>query len=1120
MAKKDEKTAYQEINKLAEKVKATEERHGKIVTDTTKQLQQHAKMMKEGLKSRQATLQTAMKLGDAGRAHLENTGLQALAEAKQAQAMREQTAHVMGIQTLLTDVLDTKVETARVADEISLMGKKELPYQEQLNSVMRERATLAAGMEGQAEELVKLQNIQTVGGVNLAEIEDKISHYKSIGHDELAKTLEAAAKLHEEQIKSLETQILESGEREEALEFAEIQLKQEQASRKTLERKKELLEGFASIFGKTLGDAKKFGQTLRGMVNPLTVTIGIVAGLGKLFFGLVSSALKMQKETGVGAGHAMDLNIATRDAAVGGFMYGESLADVQARATALVTEWGVVNETTKRSVEVATDLERNYGIAAGSAAKLAELMSATSSSTKDVLLQDMGEEMKALQEEGIPVGTVMEEVAGNADFFASHMKDSGTNIIKAAMFAKKLGMNMNTITGAADSLLDFESSVNAEMEASMLLGRRINTDKARQLAFAGDMEGMQKEIMRQVGSEAQFNRMNVFQRKALAKAFGLSVSDLATMVAGQEKLNNMTTEQQEDHAKNQRVTANIQKIWGGITGILKKLYASIIVPISKKFMEILGIGGDIGNEMGDTEGILESIENWIGPITDKFTAWIEDIDVEKLEVKFASIRTGIKEMARSIKDVAGGIFGWVKDLGTAEDGTFSMTKLIESLKIKVEDLGKKLKVKIKLEIKEIKEEVGLWWKELGKARFVIMGIAGAWALNKLGLMSFVTDGIKELGKLIWKLGKAAFAKKALDAPSPTAGKKGGMLSGFGKMKPASMLKGAAAMVILAAAVWVMAKALQQFSKGVNWKGFTMGLVSLGALTVAALLLGGVSPVVLVGAAAMVVLAGAVWVLGKAMQEFGKASQLFIPFFESMAQTGREGGLGTAALGIVAIGAALAGFGIGGAIGGIGSAIGEFFGGDPVEKFKRFAEIAPELETAGRAIENLSTSLDTIMGKGGGLSLAAEGISAIGGALAKFGGGSALSGIGSAIGDFFSGDPIEKFERFAAMAVPLTMTAAALDTLTGAMERYVRLPIAEMVEPTLELAEAMEDFKKLEDVALNVQVAGMPEFNTTALEGKLDEISTNLDEIDKKLDTTGPIAQANRLTSDELRQLGK
>ena len=46
-------------------------------------------------------------------------------------------------------------------------------------------------------------------------------------------------------------------------------------------------------------------------------------------------------------------------------------------------------------------------------------------------------------------------------------------------------------------------------------------------------------------------------------------------------------------------------------------------------MEILGIGGDIGNEMGDTEGIIKSIQDWIDPLADKFVALIEDIDVEE-----------------------------------------------------------------------------------------------------------------------------------------------------------------------------------------------------------------------------------------------------------------------------------------------------------------------------------------------------------------------------------------------------------------------------------------------------------------------------------------------------------
>ena len=38
--------------------------------------------------------------------------------------------------------------------------------------------------------------------------------------------------------------------------------------------------------------------------------------------------------------------------------------------------------------------------------------------------------------------------------------------------------------------------------------------------MTGDQEGLLEEVRRQVGDEAEFNRLNVIQRKALADAFG------------------------------------------------------------------------------------------------------------------------------------------------------------------------------------------------------------------------------------------------------------------------------------------------------------------------------------------------------------------------------------------------------------------------------------------------------------------------------------------------------------------------------------------------------------------------------------------------------------------------
>jgi len=200
--------------------------------------------------------------------------------------------------------------------------------------------------------------------------------------------------------------------------------------------------------------------------------------------------------------------------------------------------------------------------------------------------------------------------------------------------------------------------------------------------------------------------MNVFQRKALAKAFGLSVSDLATMVSAQEKLNNMTDTELDQHKANARVTSNIQKIWGGIVKIFRDLSVKYVSRISKALMKILGIGGDIGKEMGNTDGIVKSISEWLDPIVDKFTRWLEDFDVKTAKAQFISIKDTVT---------------WVVD------------KLIEGAKW-------------------LKEHTGL-----------IKVMVGLWAANKLGLLDFAGSATMAVGKLILKLGKALIAKNLLDS---------------------------------------------------------------------------------------------------------------------------------------------------------------------------------------------------------------------------------------------------------------------------------------------------------------------------------------------------------------------
>ena len=109
-------------------------------------------------------------------------------------------------------------------------------------------------------------------------------------------------------------------------------------------------------------------------------------------------------------------------------------------------------------------------------------------------------------------------------------------IAEAVATSKALGMELSKVDAIAGSLLDFESSIEAELEAELLLGKDISLEKARQAALNNDLATVAKEIANQIGSSAEFSEMNRIQQEALAKSVGMSRDDLAETLFVQEQL--------------------------------------------------------------------------------------------------------------------------------------------------------------------------------------------------------------------------------------------------------------------------------------------------------------------------------------------------------------------------------------------------------------------------------------------------------------------------------------------------------------------------------------------------------------------------------------------------------
>jgi hypothetical protein len=109
-----------------------------------------------------------------------------------------------------------------------------------------------------------------------------------------------------------------------------------------------------------------------------------------------------------------------------------------------------------------------------------------------------------------------------------------------------------------------------------------------------------------------------------------------------------------------------------------------------------------------------------------------------------------------------------------------------------------------------------------------------------------------------------------DVP-PKASGTPGILDKILKINPSQLLATGAAMIMIAGATFILAKAMQEFSD-VGVEDFISGIGALTALTVAMILMGKTMTVaakpILIGAAAMTVVAGSLWVLGKAIQAIG------------------------------------------------------------------------------------------------------------------------------------------------------------------------------------------------------------------------------------------------------------
>ena len=316
-----------------------------------------------------------------------------------------------------------------------------------------------------------------------------------------------------------------------ALGLDKVEAKMKAVAKETAEANK----NFAKMRVFAAGAGEAINQLGNNLMDPGFLLTNMIVGFNKVD----KAATDFQRQTGE------DLN--TLNTSLSQFNGGlVTSAELIEAASDITKEFGI-NATAAFDMEnigEIASMKKELGLAANEAANLARLSKVNGGNIEmqNEAIVDGINFANRQNRTAVAHGQVLRDVANVSEGIAISYAGYPEKLGAAATAARGLGMTLSDIDRIAGSLLQFESSIAAEMEAELLTGQNLNLEKARQLALNNDLEGVARELANQGITSAKFSKMNRIQQEAQAKALGMNRDEMAKMLLQQQIGNDLSGE--------------------------------------------------------------------------------------------------------------------------------------------------------------------------------------------------------------------------------------------------------------------------------------------------------------------------------------------------------------------------------------------------------------------------------------------------------------------------------------------------------------------------------------------------------------------------------------------------
>jgi len=257
-------------------------------------------------------------------------------------------------------------------------------------------------------------------------------------------------------------------------------------------------------------------------------------------------------------------------------------------------------------------LTKQLGLSEEAAGGLAKLSVANGRTLKDTKNAAYGTVQALSSQYGIQLDQrdVLEEVGKVSGQTLAMFKASPEALTQAVAQARLLGTTLETTKKQAASLLNFETSIENELQAELLTGQQLNLERARTAALMGDQTTVMNELASQNIDFNKYSNMNVIAQNKVADALGLTSDELSDQLLKQQYIG-MSQEQVaalagEEVAK--RVEAvNAQDRFNAAIEHLQDIVGKLVGGPLGKFVDLLASAADSAYILYGTLGAMVGI---------------------------------------------------------------------------------------------------------------------------------------------------------------------------------------------------------------------------------------------------------------------------------------------------------------------------------------------------------------------------------------------------------------------------------------------------------------------------------------------------------------------------------